>query len=179
MVFDAKPEVAHQAAVGVALVGIAEAVETERKHARLVGARLHTSALVRSGSTGLTGRSDDVSRPGGRGRQNVTGGVEPLTERGVSRLGVVQIAVIERVRKSDRGALRPNVKSLAGVYCERSMMTAAGPLSSGTCRDLCRITHPRWGNTHWDHYSTGYTTGQAAFAVFCVTWVGPFAVNSR
>ena len=65
------------------------------------------------------------------------------------------------------------VGELVGVYCERSMITTAGLLSSGT-----RIT-PQWGNPHWDHYSTGYATGQAAFAGFCVTWVGPFAVNSR
>ena len=30
---------------------------------------------------------------------------------------------------------------LAGVYCERSKSTNADPLSSGTCRDLRRITY--------------------------------------
>jgi hypothetical protein len=36
-----------------------------------------------------------------------------------------------------------------------------------------------WGNTHPDHYSTGYAAVWAAFADFGIVWVGPFAVNSR
>jgi hypothetical protein len=55
----------------------------------------------------------------------------------------------------------------------------AGPLSSSTCRDLRRITHPEWGNTLSDNYSTGYTIGRAVFADFGINWVGPLAVNSR
>ena len=68
---------------------------------------------------------------------------------------------------------------LAGVYCEGSKSTNAGPLSSDTCRDLCRITYPKWGNTHPANYSPGYAAGWAAFVDFGVVWVEPFAVNSR
>ena len=68
---------------------------------------------------------------------------------------------------------------LAGVYCERADKTNADPLSSGTCRDLCRITHSKWGNTDPDQSSTGYVAGQAAFTGLDVIWVMPFTVNSR
>jgi two-component system KDP operon response regulator KdpE len=71
------------------------------------------------------------------------------------------------------------LRHLAGVYCERSKNTHADPLSSGTCRNLCRITHPEWGNTRREDYSTSYAVGRAAFADFGVIWVWPFAVNSR
>src|SRR5664279_3279563 len=73
--------------------------------------------------------------------------------------------------------MRPSPRASAGIYCERSRNTLAGSLSSSTCRDLCRLTHPEWGNTLPDDCSTGYATGRARFGG--VIWVELFAVNSR
>ena len=65
----------------VPVIGIAEAVEVQREHTRLIGARLQTGALVPTGGAGLTSRDDNVAPPCVGGRENAAGAVESLADR--------------------------------------------------------------------------------------------------
>jgi hypothetical protein len=77
----------------------------------------------------------------------------------LSAIGFVEVIVAQTSRSL--------LQALQGHHC-RSFC-----LSPGTCRELCRITNPKWRNTYRDDHSQGYAAGRPSLAGFCVIlgWV--------